>query len=176
MPITPRDAQFLKQPFGTLVADKDITSHGISIALKGAKKIISVGDATTERLVSFGITPDIAIIDGMERRAKRGFSSQYGARELRCVNPRGVITQDAIVTLRDALALPPPTRVIVDGEEDLLALPIFTMAPLGSVVLYGQPLEGLVIVKISISKQNQARELMGRILNNANLLEGDSSN
>jgi uncharacterized protein (UPF0218 family) len=163
MPISPKDAQFLKQPFGTLVADKDVTLQKISLALKGAKKVISVGDATTERLVSFGITPDVAIIDGKERRSKRGYPANYKARELRCVNPSGAISRDAVATLQDALKLQPPTRVIVDGEEDLLALPVFTMAPTGSVVLYGQPLEGLVIVEITASKQKQAKDLMDRI-------------
>ncbi len=162
MPISPKDAQFLKQPFGTLVADKDVTLQKISLALKGAKKVISVGDATTERLVSFGITPDVAVIDGKERRSKRDYPN-YKARELRCVNPSGVISKDAVAALQDALKLRPPTRVIVDGEEDLLALPIFTMAPIGSVVLYGQPLEGLVIVEITSAKQKQAKDLMDRI-------------
>jgi GTP-dependent dephospho-CoA kinase len=163
MPISPKDAQFLKQPFGTLVADKDVTLQKISLALKGAKKVISVGDATTERLVSFGITPDVAIIDGKERRSKLGYPANYKAREMRCVNPSGVISTVAVATLRNALELEPPTRVIVDGEEDLLALPVFTMSPVGSVVLYGQPLEGLVIVKITASKQKQAKDLMDRI-------------
>ena len=162
MPISPKDAQFLKQPFGTLVADKDVTSQKISLALKGAKKVLSVGDATTERLVSFGITPDVAVIDGKERRSKRSYPN-YKAKELRCANPSGVISKDAVATLQDALKLQPPTRVLVDGEEDLLALPIFTMAPIGSVVFYGQPLEGLVIVEITAAKQKQAKDLMDRI-------------
>jgi uncharacterized protein (UPF0218 family) len=162
MPITPEDAQFLKQPFGTLIADNDITLQKISLALKGAKKVITVGDATTERLISFGITPDVAVIDGKERRSKRGYPN-YKATELRCVNPSGVISKDAITTLQKALKLQPPARVVVDGEEDLLALPVFAMAPLGSVVFYGQPLEGLVIVEITPAKQKQAKDLMDRI-------------
>jgi uncharacterized protein (UPF0218 family) len=60
----PKDTDLLKQPFGTLVAEKDITKQKILSMLEGAKKIIAVGDATTERLISFNITPDIAVIDG----------------------------------------------------------------------------------------------------------------
>ena len=163
MPISPKNAQFLKQPFGTLVADKDVTLQKISLALKGAKKVISVGDATTARLVSLGIIPDVAVIDGKERRSKRDYPANYKARELRCVNTPGAISRDAVATMQDALELQSPTRIIVDGEEDLLALPAFRMAPVGSVVLYGQPLEGLVIVKITASKQKQAKDLMDRI-------------
>jgi hypothetical protein len=54
-------------------------------------------------------------------------------------------------------------QVLVEGEEDLLALPLFAMAPDGSVVLYGQPLEGLVVVRITQAKKNQAKNLMDRI-------------
>lgn len=163
MPIRPEDARFLKQPFGTLVADKNVTAQKISSALKAAKKVITVGDATTERLVSFGITPDVAIIDGRERRSKRAYPVNYKARELRCTNLSGTISKEAVAIVREALKLQPPVRVIVDGEEDLLALPVFIIAPLGSVVLYGQPLEGLVIVEITAEKQKQAKDLMDGI-------------
>ncbi|HEU0143918.1 MAG TPA: hypothetical protein VFQ47_03955, partial [Nitrososphaera sp.] len=57
----------LKRPFGTLIPEQDITRQKILSMLQGAKKIFTVGDATTERLISFGITPDIAVVDGLER-------------------------------------------------------------------------------------------------------------
>jgi GTP-dependent dephospho-CoA kinase len=59
-----------------------------------------------------------------------------------------------------------PIRVKVQGEEDLLALPLFAMAPKGSAVLYGQPLEGIVLVNITEEKQNQAKDLMNKIFGN----------
>lgn len=163
MPLSPKDAQLLKQPFGTLIPDKQVTKQKIASMLKGANKVIAVGDATTERLVSFGIRPDIAVIDGKERRSKRSYPANYSARELRCTNPAGAISKEAVKVLQDALKERPPVRVLVDGEEDLLALPVFAMAPQGSAVLYGQPLEGLVIVKITPGKQKQAKDLMDRI-------------
>ena len=163
MPLNPKDAQLLKQPFGTLVPDKDVTKQKLSSMLKGAKKVIAVGDATTERLVSFEIIPDVAVIDGRERRSKRSLPSGYQAGELRCANPAGAISKGAVKVLQDALREKAPVRVLVDGEEDLLALPVFAMAPQGSAVLYGQPLEGLVVVQITPAKQKQAKDLMDRI-------------
>lgn len=163
MPLSQKDAQLLKQPFGTLIPDKQVTKQKVASVLKGAKKVVAVGDATTERLVSFGITPDIAVIDGKERRSRRSYPANYQAREIRCKNPAGTISKDAVKALQDALKAPPPVRVFVEGEEDLLALAVFMMAPEGSVVLYGQPLEGLVVVEITPSKQKQAKDLMDRI-------------
>jgi uncharacterized protein (UPF0218 family) len=131
--------------------------------LEGSKKIITVGDATTERLLSFGITPDIAVIDGVERRSLRDYSINYPAIEMLCTNPAGIISRGAVHVLQSALETPSPVLVKVEGEEDMLALPLFTMAPKGSAVLYGQPLEGIVLVNITEEKQNQAKDLMNKI-------------
>lgn len=163
MPLSEKDAPFLKQPFGTLLPDKQVTKQKLVSMLNGVKKVVTVGDATTERLVSLGITPDVAVIDGKERRAKRSHASNYSAREFKCANPAGTISNEAVKVLQDALKAKPVVRVLVEGEEDLLALPVFTMAPEGSAVLYGQPLEGLVVVKITRAKQRQAKDLMDRI-------------
>jgi uncharacterized protein (UPF0218 family) len=162
MPLTDKDALLLKRPFGTLVPDDHVTKQKVSSMLQGAKKVVAVGDATTERLVGFGIIPDVAVIDGRERRSKRSYPAGYSAKELRCTNPAGTISKDAVKVLQDALKAPAPVRVLVDGEEDMLALPVFAMAPQGSAVLYGQPLEGLVVVRITPAKQKQAKDLMER--------------
>ena len=152
----------LKRPFGTLVVEKEISKSKIMFMLDSARKIITVGDATTERIVSFGITPDIAVIDGVERRSLRDRSINYRAKEMFCTNPAGMISDEAVEVLQKALEASTPIRIKVQGEEDLLALPLFAMAPKGSVVLYGQPLEGMVLVNINEEKQNQAKELMNK--------------
>ena len=159
----PRDTDLLKQPFGTLVSEKDITKQKILSMLKDAKKIIAVGDATTERLISFNIMPDIAVIDGVERRSLRSRSINYHAKQMLCKNPAGTISKEAVRVLQSALDTSSPVTVKVEGEEDMLALPLFTMAPKGSVVLYGQPLEGIVLVYITEEKQKEAKELLNKI-------------
>ncbi|HEX7032740.1 MAG TPA: DUF359 domain-containing protein, partial [Nitrososphaera sp.] len=119
MPLTEKDLRVLKQPFGTLIPDVEVTKQKVAAMLKGAEKIIAVGDATTERLVSFGITPDVAVIDGKERRSVRSYSSSnYAAKELQCTNPAGMISREAVDALRHALKTRPPVRVLIDGEED----------------------------------------------------------
>lgn len=157
------NTDLLKKPFGTLVIDKEITKQKILSMLENVKKIITVGDATTERILSFGITPDIAVIDGVERRSLRDRSINYHAKEVLCSNPSGMISEEALLVLQKALEASSPIRIKVQGEEDLLALPLFAMAPKGSVVLYGQPLEGMVLVNVTEEKQNQAKDLMNKI-------------
>ncbi|MBD0327883.1 MAG: GTP-dependent dephospho-CoA kinase family protein, partial [Pyrinomonadaceae bacterium] len=118
------------------------------------------------RILSFSITPDIAVIDGVERRSLRDHPINYHGKEIFCTNPAGMISDEAMEVLQKALGSFAPIRIKVQGEEDLLALPLFAMAPKGSVVLYGQPLEGIVLVKITEEKQNQANGLMVKIFGN----------
>lgn len=163
MPLSPKDKKALQRPFGTLVPDAQVTKQKIASLLKGAKKIIAVGDTTTKRLADFGIIPDVAVVDGKERRSARNPAPGYSAKEMRCKNRAGIISGRAVEVLKRALSEEEPVRVTVDGEEDMLALPLFVMAPLESVVLYGQPLEGLVAVKMTAAKRKQAKDLMDRI-------------
>ncbi|HEY8140424.1 MAG TPA: GTP-dependent dephospho-CoA kinase family protein [Nitrososphaera sp.] len=157
----------LKKPFGTLVPDSKVNEDTIKKMIKGARKVIAVGDATTERIIGFGITPDIAVIDGRERRAKRAYSVVYDAKQVKCTNPAGIISAQAVKTINEALKFTEPVLINVDGEEDLLALPLFAKAPYGSVVLYGQPLEGMVIVKINSARRKRASDLIKRIIGSA---------
>jgi GTP-dependent dephospho-CoA kinase len=134
--------------------------------------LVTVGDATTERLLLFNIIPDLSVVDGKERRIKTS-KSEIVANEgdedskklslLRCSNKPGSVSRRAIATIRDALKMPFPVRILVSGEEDLLALPLFVLVPNGSVVLYGQPLEGMVIVRINEKVRRKARDLLYRI-------------
>jgi uncharacterized protein (UPF0218 family) len=83
--------------------------------------------------------------------------------EFRCSNPAGTISQEAITILKKSLSCAFPVRIIVQGEEDMLALPVFVFAPTGALVLYGQPKKGLVIVKITPTVQRKAKDLMDRM-------------
>ena len=53
-----------------------------------------------------------------------------------------------------------PVRITVNGEEDLLVIPVCIYAPENSVVMYGQPNEGLVIVKINPEIRNKTQKLL----------------
>ena len=51
--------------------------------------------------------------------------------------------------IKKAFSSEPPVRIVVDGEEDRLVIPVCISAPENSLVMYGQPNEGLVIVQIT---------------------------
>jgi len=90
--------------------------------------------------------------------------------KISCINPPGSITQEAIISIKFALSSSKNFILQVVGEEDLLTLPACYFAPNNSMVCYGQPLEGLVLVKINDSTRRKAKELMKSI--NSKLLTG----
>jgi uncharacterized protein (UPF0218 family) len=52
---------------------------------------------------------------------------------------------------------------MVTGEEDLITLPLVAYAPIGSIILYGQPSQGIVVVRVERRIQETAKHLMRRI-------------
>ena len=140
----------LKNPLGNLISDNDPSKENIIKKISTESVIITVGDRTTENMLQFGIKPQIQIIDGLEKRSECAVPADDTIiTKLSCKNPPGEITEESIQVIQKAFSSEPPVRIIVDGEEDLLVIPVCIFAPENSVVMYGQPNEGLVIVTIT---------------------------
>ena len=56
-----------------------------------------------------------------------------------------------------------PIQILVKGEEDLAALPAIAMAPLSSVIIYGLPDKGAVLVRVTESKKKEIQSLLDRM-------------
>jgi uncharacterized protein (UPF0218 family) len=140
----------LKIPLGDLINDIDVNNKNIQTKINPKSVLITVGDRTTENMLQLGLKPQIQIIDGLEKRNQRIVSTDDAVNtNLSCRNPPGEITQESIQVIQKAFSSEPPVRITVDGEEDLLVLPVCIAAPENSVVMYGQPNEGLVIVHVT---------------------------
>ena len=150
----------LKKPLGILLKDSDVTKENILKNIPSGSFVISVGDATTEKLINYGIIPSLQIVDGLEKRIKRDLPSGNVKTELNCNNPPAEITIESVKTIKKAFQSPKPIRITVTGEEDLLVLPVVLYAPENSIVLYGQPNEGLVIVSINAEIRNKSQSIM----------------
>ena len=140
----------LKNPLGNLVSDNDPNKENIIKKITAESIIITVGDRTTENILQLGLKPQIQIIDGLEKRSECAVPADDTINtKLSCKNPPGEITEESIQVIQKAFSSEPPVRITVDGEEDLLVIPVCIHAPENSVVMYGQPNEGLVIVTIT---------------------------
>jgi len=62
--------------------------------------------------------------------------------------------------LQEAISHSTPQIILVDGEEDLLALPTMLLAPLDTYVVYGQYNLGMVVVRITEEIKSLARNLL----------------
>ena len=150
----------LKTPLGILLPIGQDTKENIQKYLLDNSYIITVGDRTTEKMIEYGIIPSLQIIDGFEKRKQREFPKLGNASELMIDNPAAEITLQSIEIIKKAFTLNPPTRLTVNGEEDLLVLPVCIHAPENSVILYGQPNKGLVLVQITAEIRNKAQALL----------------
>jgi len=140
----------LKNPLGNLIKDNDIDKENIIKEISAESVLITVGDRTTENMLQLGLKPQIQIIDGLEKRNQRLVPvDDMINTNLSCKNPPGEITEESTQVIQKAFSCESPVRITVDGEEDLLVLPVCIFAPENSVVMYGQPSEGLVIVHIT---------------------------
>ena len=140
----------LKTPLGNLISDNDPNKENIIKKISAELVIITVGDRTTENMLQLGLKPQIQIIDGLEKRSECAVPADDTINtKLSCKNPPGEITEESIQVIQKAFSSEPPVRITVDGEEDLLVIPACIFAPENSVVMYGQPNEGLVIVTIT---------------------------
>ena len=151
----------LKKPLGNLISDNDPNRENIIKKNSAESIIITVGDRTTENMLQLGLKPQVQIIDGLEKRDQCLVPADDTVNtKLSCRNPPGEITEESIQVIQKAFSSKPPVRIIVDGEEDLLVLPVCIFAPENSVVIYGQPNEGLVIVRVTPEIQAKVQKIL----------------
>lgn len=136
--------------------------------------LITIGDIVTLNLFMKGTRPDLSIFDLKTRRHKlnkeyepllKSFSkSQAG---MSTVNPPGAIQRRSVGVIKKAIDLFLETSgkqtIFVKGEEDLLTLPAILLSPLNSLVLYGQPGEGIVVIKVTEKKKYEVSMLLNKM-------------
>ena len=152
----------LKRPLGQLFSD--VATAVERLRRLHPPKLIAVGDVVTAELLEAGLKPDVAVVDMMvmrspaDEKTKRAIEN-FEAAIVKVKNPAGTITQELREALETARS---PLKIVVDGEEDLATLPAVLLAPLSSVVVYGQPGEGLVLVEVTEQKKREFEELLNR--------------
>ena len=146
-----------KKPFGKIYS----TLNDINRSLLEDHFTISIGDETTNNLLNADIIPEIGIIDNIIERKASKHNIEYNAVTLNAVNPPGSITDELWTAIQKSFNIAGKSNVliVVDGEEDLAVIPCVLMAPEGSLILYGQPGEGVVLVETDKVKET-AKEML----------------
>ncbi len=152
----------LKEPFGMLIRGSFAETMGKLDSIVKREKppmIVSVGDTVSQNLHEHQLNPQLSITDN-KRMRKRIKPRIFTAKPFHVKNPQGTITEEAIMTIREALKSSEHVQIIVDGEEDLLTLIAVLYAPENSLVVYGQPREGIVVVKVTPEKKAEVAEIL----------------
>ena len=161
--ITPELRVKLKEPFGMLIQGSfDETMRKMENIVKREKppKIVSVGDTVSRNLHTYQMNPQLSITDNKRMRKRVKQEAFTGKNLVHVKNPQGTITEEAITAVREALESDEYVHIIVDGEEDLLTLIAVLYAPEKSLVVYGQPFEGIVVVEVTSEKKVGVVEIL----------------
>ena len=159
----------LKIPMGELFMgpedDPEVAMLATLDALPNPRgTIVAVGDVTVKTLLDIGLTPEIAIIDGLTKREKLAkedcVNTTVFAHTLTANNPPGLLTPSLRVAIENAICADESVVIEVDGEEDLAPILIHLVAPLGTVVLYGQPRLGVVMRVTDVAAKERCRDLL----------------
>jgi len=147
----------LRKPLGCVFKDtKDLLQ-----CFKTLKwtMVIAIGDIIVDALMKQGIEPEVKIIDFRSRRKEFLISNFKFLFKSKFLNFKKYINEPGTINIKTAEKLQQMIRhpsgveakswLVIDGEEDLLALPAILFAPLGSLVLYGHWQLGVVGVEVT---------------------------
>lgn len=149
----------LKDPLGPIETDAHVLLEDVTGPL------VTVGDVVTYELVVAGEKPDVAIVDGKTKRSPIDAdveSTLIDDPAYVVTNPPATITESLVRALMDALSQPEPVTILVEGEEDLATIPAIVATPEETSVVYGQPNEGMVHVRVDESVRQSAVYLLKR--------------
>ncbi len=157
----------LRKPLGKVF--KKISEIKKSYLTLKFSKIITVGDIVSFYFLKNKIFPDILIYDLKTRRGSVGdeikktfeFYQQNNFYHFpeKTVNQQGKISFQAFLTIKNniqkILTESKKQMIYVEGEEDLLALPVILLVPLNSLVFYGHFQLGIIGVLVDDKIKNR---------------------
>ena len=166
--LTPELRRKLKNPIGTLIRgsfNETMTKLKDLVEKEKPPIVITVGDIVSKNLSENNMLPKLSIVDNKVMRRKIQPIALTVNKTFYVKNPPGTITEEAVATIQQALKHDRRVKIVVDGEEDLLTLAAALYAPENSFVVYGQPLEGIVLVKATKQKKKEVIEILGTMKN-----------
>jgi uncharacterized protein (UPF0218 family) len=160
--LTESQRALLKRPLGELISGSPTNCNRRLMEIVAKEKpvrLVLVGDTVSRNAVRMKMRPDVIVVDGMEKRQKASPFKYEAKNVFRTRNPAGTVDLQAWRVIEEAVRIS-SSVVIVDGEEDLLVLPALLTSPEESIVVYGQPGEGIVLVRVSAQKKEQMRRFV----------------
>lgn len=152
----------MSRPLGDLLAgSQQETPHLLKERLRVEPPtcLVAVGDQVTRTVLSLGVKAKLYVVDGKTKRSRVAMVSVPDAKILRVENPPGYLGEEALAAVEEAFRGEESVLITVEGEEDLLTLAAILYAPEGALVIYGQPDEGLVAVRVDKERRRFAEKI-----------------
>lgn len=159
--LTEEQRSKLVKPFGDVISDfeGEYKKHSFF-----KDTLITVGDVITKSCNELGLGQKIAVIDFHTQRKRtathnRELGFEGNEKVFAAHNPPSHVSAGLFALTKHIFSvLSQYKRIIVeiDGEEDLAVLPFLLAAPLGFIILYGQPNQGVVRVDVTEETKEKA--------------------
>ena len=160
----------LKEPLGRLYKGKGLECvKAMEKELLSARKVVAIGDMTAFYLLKASIVPDLLVVDNKTKRKPVSHHviemlDHESYKTVRVNNPAATLSKELINLISESMHSVEHVKIVVEGEEDLATLPAILYAPQGSVVVYGQPNEGSVLVDVTPEMKLHIEEFMKRMI------------
>ena len=156
----------LKKPLGKLITglpNETVNLLRREVTQKNPPYFAVVGDFTSKNILDAGLEPDLVVVDNRVMRSEVPPLDLGERLKITAVNQAGTINPSAWNALGEAVILKSRVSVIVEGEEDLLVLPLISLTPIGSLIVYGQPREGMVVVEVTKKIKGWVEDFLSRM-------------
>lgn len=132
-------------------------------ALQPPSKIAVVGDVTTAFFLQHHLPFNYAVFDHrVGRQPSSLLQDTFTHRTVsRVHNQPGEISKQLSAAIRRACRNT-SGLISITGEDDLAAVPYILLLPLGSLVFYGQPHQGIVVVTVSETTKGRLESILSR--------------
>jgi len=156
----------LKKPLGKLLTgspNETVILLRRILTKKKSPYFAVVGDFTSKNVLDAGLEPDLVVVDNRVMRSEVPPVDLGERQKITAINQAGTVDPSAWSALEKAVILKSRASVIVEGEEDLLVLPLISLAPIGSMIVYGQPREGMVVVEVTEKMKGWVEDFLSRM-------------
>jgi uncharacterized protein (UPF0218 family) len=152
MKMTKKAWDRMQERIGLLITGKIPVPYQILKQMIEDEEVIAIGDVVAENITKVGIEPAMIIVDGKSMRKERETNIEY---DIVVKNPASEVTDELIAAIRKGYK-----RIFVEGEEDLASLPAILYADENSLVVYGQPSEGIMVIRPTEENKEKVRKTL----------------
>ena len=162
--------QALKGPKGELFsrpalgAAEDACAY---IKKNGLQPVIAVGDLVSINLAKVNCQASVSILDGKTKRHDALDQDVVADVTFEATNAAAELRPEVWVAIELAMKVVESgktAKILIEGEEDLTALPAVALAPNGSAVVYGLPNQGIVVITVNPTHKRAVNEILAQMV------------